>query len=111
MNNNDNCDCEFVYNIERKILEEEEEFIYTIIEPFCETVVEKKLSKAELKQILKKGMQKSIPLDQIKQVRDEMQEKIHEYSGSGNEVTQAYCDGFKDSLAILDNLTAESEEK
>lgn len=41
MNNNDNC--EFVYNIERQILENEEEFIYTLIEPFCETVVAKKI--------------------------------------------------------------------
>jgi hypothetical protein len=52
---------------------------------------------------------KAIPLDKIKEARAEIEKKIHEYSGSGNEVTQAYCDGFKEDLAILDKLIAESE--
>jgi len=51
----------------------------------------------------------AIPLDKIKEARAEIEKKIHEYSGSGNEVTQAYCDGFKEDLAILDKLIAESE--
>jgi len=42
--------------------------------------------------------------EKIKQARKEIWEKVQEYSGSGNEVTQAYCDGFKDSLAVLDKL-------
>lgn len=116
MSNIDNCEpvykidnCESVYKNERQIIENEEEFIYTSINPFCETVVEQKLSKEKLKRILERGMQKSIPLAKVKQAREEIQEKVQEYSGSGNEVTQAYCDGFKDSLAILDKLIAESE--
>lgn len=52
----------------------------------------------------------AIPLDKVKQAREEIKKKVYEYSGSGNEVTQAYCDGFKDSLAILDKLI-ESEDK
>jgi len=46
----------------------------------------------------------AIPLDKVKQAKEEIKKKVYEYSGSGNEVTQAYCDGFKDSLAILDKL-------
>lgn len=50
-------------------------------------------------------------LHRIKKAREEIEKKAHEYSGSGNEVTQAYCDGFKDSLGILDKLIEEIEEK
>ena len=42
--------------VEKEIRETEEEFIYQLISPYCETVVEKKLSKKELKSILHKGM-------------------------------------------------------
>lgn len=51
-----------------------------------------------------------ISLDKVKQAREEIWKNVYEYSGSGNEVTQAYCDGFKSSLAILDKLISESEE-
>ena len=50
------------------------------------------------------------PLDKVKQARKEIADRVYRYSGSGNEVTQAYCDGFKASLEILDKLIAESEE-
>jgi hypothetical protein len=53
----------------------------------------------------------AIPLDKVNQARLEISENMFRYSGSGNEVTQAYCDGFKDSLKILDKLIAESEGK
>ena len=52
----------------------------------------------------------TIPLDKVKQARKEIADRVYRYSGSGNEVTQAYCDGFKASLEILDKLIAESEE-
>lgn len=42
--------------VEKEIRETEEEFVYQLISPYCETVVEKKLSKRELKNILRKGM-------------------------------------------------------
>jgi len=48
-----------------------------------------------------------ISLDKVKQAREEIWKNVYEYSGSGNEVTQAYCDGFKSSLAILDKLISE----
>lgn len=47
--------------------------------------------------------------NKVKQAREDIWKKVQEYSGSGNEVTQAYCNGFKDSLAILDKLI-ESDE-
>jgi hypothetical protein len=50
-------------------------------------------------------------LDKIKKAREEIWKNVYEYSGSGNEVTQAYCDGFKASLNIIDKLFSESEEK
>lgn len=49
-------------------------------------------------------------LDKVKQVRGKISDRVYRYSGSGNEVTQAYCDGFKASLEILDKLIPESEE-
>lgn len=109
MNNNDNV--EFVYNIERQIQENEEEFIYTLIEPFCETVVKKKLSKAELKQILEKGMQKSIPLDKVKQAREEIENINPVYSTIGDRIpVLKNCDDIKaEVLEILDKLIEESE--
>lgn len=48
---------EFIYNIRGQIEESEEEFIYKSITPYCETIVEKRLSKKELENILRKGMQ------------------------------------------------------
>ena len=54
---------------------------------------------------------KAVSLDKVKQAREEIRKKTYEYSGSGDETIQAYCDGFKDSLKILDKLIAESAEK
>lgn len=53
---------------------------------------------------------KTILLDKVKQAREEIWKNVYEYSGTGDEVLQAYCDGFKASLAILDRLI-ESEDK
>lgn len=49
-------------------------------------------------------------LDKVKQAREEISENVFRYSGSGNEITQSYCDGLKASLEILDKLI-ESEDK
>ncbi len=46
------------------------------------------------------GMYREL-LSKIDKVRAEILKNIYKYSGSGNEVTQAYCDGFKDSLEIV----------
>lgn len=46
----------------------------------------------------------AIPLDKVKKAREKIWKKAYEYSGSGDETIQAYCDGFKDSLKILDKL-------
>ena len=83
---------DFVEKCVKEYKETENEFVYQLIDPFCETVVEKKLSKAELKQILEKGMQKSIPLDKVKQAREEMKDKS--------------CYGC---MQIMDRLIEESE--
>lgn len=40
-------------------------------------------------------------LSKINKARAEILKNVYEYSGSGNEVTQAYCDGFKVSLEII----------
>lgn len=47
---------DYMLEIEKTIKETEDEFVYQLISPYCETVVEKKLSKRELKNILHKGM-------------------------------------------------------
>ena len=52
----------------------------------------------------------AIPLDKVKQVREEMRKNVYEYSGTGDEVLQAYSDGFKASLQIIDKLIEEVEE-
>ena len=66
---------DFVEKCINEYKENENEFIYQLIDPFCETVVEKTLSKKELKEILLKGMRKSIPLDKIKQAIEKIQGK------------------------------------
>lgn len=43
--------------VEKEIRETEDEFVYQLISPYCENIVEKKLSKRELKNILHNGMQ------------------------------------------------------
>ena len=71
---NDSDDIDFIDKIRMEIEETKEEFIYRSILPFCEFVVEKRLSKKELEKILRRGMQPSISLDKVKQARD----KIHD---------------------------------
>ncbi len=71
---NDKDNLEFTYEMGTQIQESEEEFIYEAISPFCETIVEKKLSKKELEKILRKGMHPSIPLDKVKEAREEIEE-------------------------------------
>ena len=66
---------DFIEKCIKEYQENENEFIYQLIDPFCETVVEKTLSKKELKEILLKGMRKSIPLDKIKQAIEKIQGK------------------------------------
>lgn len=72
---------EFTDKIITQIKENEEEFIYKIIAPYCETIVEKRLSKKELENILRKGMQASIPLDKVKQAREEIENMYEDFDG------------------------------
>lgn len=95
---------DFVEKCIKEYKETENEFVYQFIAPFCGTVVEKKLSKKELKEILLKGMQKSIPLDKIEQAIEEM----HDSRFHGKTVL-TYNDAINDCVKILDKLIAESE--
>ncbi len=106
MNNPDSF--EFIDRIKKQILEDEEEFIYRSISPYCESIIEKKISKKELEKILYRGMQPSIPLDKVKQARDTIQYMV---DNCGNDtVTALNMQGsLKAALAMLDNLIAESE--
>lgn len=105
-------DCEFRYEIEKQIRETEEEFIYTTIYPFCETIIEKKVSKKELEKILRKGMQKSIPLDGVKQAIKEICRISPVDSTIGDNIPVfKNCDDIKlEVVAILNKLIEESEE-
>jgi len=46
----------------------------------------------------------------LDKIRAEMFEEMLSHSGTGEEVTQAYADGLKKGLDILDKYKAESEE-
>lgn len=52
---------------------------------------------------------KAVSLDKIKKVREEIWKNVYEYSGTGNEVLEAYKREFQDSLKIIDKLI-ESED-
>lgn len=52
-----------------------------------------------------------ISLDKVKQAREEIWKNVYEYSGTGDEVIQAYADGLKKGLDIIDKYKAESEDK
>lgn len=103
---------DFVEKCINEYEENENEFIYQLIDPFCETVIEKTLSKKELKEILLKGMQKSIPLDKVKQAREEIDELDGEfltiYDGTNKLGSGKYV-YIEDVLEILDRLITESE--
>lgn len=99
---------DFVEKCVKEYKETENEFVYQLIDPFCETVVEKKLSKEELEQILEKGMQKSIPLTKVKQAREEI-DKNYEGGNHADEYADGYNNGLSECLSILDKLIAESE--
>jgi len=103
---------DFVKKCIKEYKETENEFIYQLIAPFSDTVVEKTLSKKELKKILLKGMQKSIPLEQVKQAREEMKECSYSLACFNEDVfdeDERVVD-LDDVLIILDRLIG-SEEK
>lgn len=85
---------EALHNIKIQIEETETEFIYTAITPFSETVTEKHLSKEELKAILRRGMQPSVPVDRLKRLRNEAM--------TMNDIAV---------IQMLDKLIAESEDE
>ena len=49
---NKNNMSDFSFTIQRRLMEDEENFIYETIEPFCSRVTQKKLSKKELARLL-----------------------------------------------------------
>lgn len=59
-----------------------------------------KIDKANQDAMEYEGMYREL-LSKIDKARAEILKNIYKYSGSGNEVTQSYCDGFKDSLEIV----------
>lgn len=66
--------------VEKEIRETEDEFVYQLVSPYCENVVEKKLSKRELKNILHKGMKAESGVNKIIE-EVESQEKWLESAG------------------------------
>jgi hypothetical protein len=48
--------------------------------------------------------------DVLDKIRAEIKEEMLSHSGTGEEVIQAYADGLKRGLAILDKYKGESEE-
>lgn len=101
---------DFVEKCVKEYKETENEFVYQLIDPFCETVVEKKLSKAELKQILEKGMQKSIPLAKVKQAREEIYSKYDSTVTTFDDYGEGKNDMVCIVIEILDKLIEESED-
>lgn len=100
---------EFIEKIKEQIEESEEEFIYKSIAPYCETIVEKRLSKKELEKILRKGMQPSIPLDKIKKARKEIEQNAYPIvHGINNHDMGMTLNGI---FQVLDKLIEESEGK
>lgn len=105
---------EFIEKIREQIEESEEEFFYKSIAPYCETIVEKRLSKKELEKILRRGMQPSIPLDKVKQAREELEELATEQIQVYDE-ENSYISGVVEYVSLievrelLDKLIEESE--
>ena len=50
-------------------------------------------------------------VDVLDKIRAEILEEILSHSGTGEEVIQAYADGLKKGLDIIDKYKAESEDK
>lgn len=55
-----------------------------------------------------KSLEQQLILDKI---RAEIREEMLSHNGTGEEVIQAYADGLKKGLRIIDKYTAESEDK
>ena len=49
-------------------------------------------------------------INMIDKIRSEIAKEVINYSGTGEEVIQAYADGLKKGLDIIDKYKAESEE-
>ena len=115
---------DFEYKMRKQIQEDEENFVYTAILPFCETITEKKLSKKELEEILRKGMKYSNLLDKIKKAREQIiDEKDFAYANFEQYKEEVLCIepdelpdddyryGMERCIEILDKYKAEMENE
>lgn len=74
---------------------------------FAKLLLQKKLSKAELEQILKKGMQKSISLEKVKQTREEIR-RLADMLSDNTVADVSMKSGLGMALEKIDKLIAES---
>lgn len=68
----------------------------------------KKAEKAVHDNLYNKGFRDGIAI--LDKIRTEILEEVVSHSGTGEEVIQAYADGLKKGLEILDKYKSESEE-
>ena len=101
---------EYVLKVTKGIREAEEEFVYELISPFCETVVQKRLSKKELERILRKGMQEENVLNKIRaEIEGKYRVIFKDTPKDDWAVRWNQC--IDEVLQVIDKYNLESEER
>jgi len=93
---------DLIYKITKEVTETEEDFIFTTINPWCEDVMQRKISKRDLERALALYFNGGTILDKIRaeieQITDTMGVSYNQYVSK------------IDVLQIIDKYKAESEE-
>lgn len=84
---------DFIFRIVTEVQESEEDFIFTTIQPFCEDVIKRKISKAELVKLL--SQPKIVRCGECEHLTNDRicprWERICELTGRGK-AEDGYCD-------------------
>lgn len=67
-------------------IETKENFIFKTIYPYCTEVIEQKVSKAELKRLLNKGLQYDETVDELSKRNNELRETCDRITNRNNEL-------------------------
>lgn len=105
---------EYIERITSNFIENEEEFIYQFIIPYCEDVLETKINKSELQKILIKGSNPNlIEREKIDKAIEEIKDGYYgneEASETSTERAEAFNNGLTYALEILKKHIEGSEE-
>ena len=90
-----------VEEIAMQAIENQEEFIFETINPYCGNVLQMKVNKEELKQILFNGIQKQQPYEDMRDATEEERKSTKDYIDSISKPTGLQFDDIYEELDFV----------